>query len=190
MPAAPDTSKQTDALRGLSTGSGLKPASFGRGGAAGMPSMPLQPSFDGESAPRTAGAAAGGPGLGRGIPGVGGAMGGGGMGMPMGAPGAGQGQGAGKSKRGQGDESLYTKERPSTEAIIGNRRRKEKDGQLANRPARARAVVRPIWRVVAQTRALAPQGGSGDTQDVDSFSIERYREASPTVVTVDRSKHG
>jgi hypothetical protein len=47
------------------------------------------------------------------------------MGMDMGASGAGQGQGAGKGKRGQGDESLYTEKRPWTEAIIGDRRRKD-----------------------------------------------------------------
>jgi hypothetical protein len=116
-PAMPDTSKLTNALAkapGRPTGSGVKPASFGGGGAAGMP---LQPPVEGGG-----GAAGGVGGLGRSIPGVGGAMGKGGMGMgPMGAPGAGHGkdQGAGKGKRGQGEESLYTEERSWTEGIIG-----------------------------------------------------------------------
>ena len=45
----------------------------------------------------------------------------------MGAPGAGAGQGGdGKGKRVQGtEESLYSEERPWTEGVIGNRRRKD-----------------------------------------------------------------
>ena len=72
--------------------------------------------------PVAAGAAAGPTGGGT----AGGAAGGMG-GMPMG--GAGHGQGGGKEKkRTPGlapDEDLYTEDRPWTEAVIGNRRRKD-----------------------------------------------------------------
>jgi hypothetical protein len=54
-------------------------------------------------------------------------MGGMGGGMPM--HGAGQGQGGGKErKRTPGlapDEDIYSEDRPWTEAVIGNRRRRE-----------------------------------------------------------------
>jgi hypothetical protein len=95
------------------------------GGGGGVPSMPLQPPVAAEGA---------GSGVGRGVPTVGGAgamaggaaMGGrGGMGM---APMAGQG-GKGedsKAKRAQQEEeALYAEDRPWTEAVIGNRRRKD-----------------------------------------------------------------
>ncbi len=130
-----DNAALTDALKDLSAssagvGAGMKPASVGGAGGGvggvGMPSVPLVPAAD-TSAP------AGAPGAARDVgnlakmPGAGGAMGGGGMGMaPMGgAPGAGQG-GEGKSKRAEGtDETLYSEERPWTEGIIGNRKRKD-----------------------------------------------------------------
>jgi ESX-1 secreted protein B PE domain len=129
IPPMPNASKLTGALPGAPgrpTGAGLKPASVGGGGVGGgVPSMPLQPSVDaGAARPGTMAPAA--AGLGRGIPGVTGAMGGGGMGMaPMGAPGT-QGQDPAKSKRAQQDvESLYTEERPWTEGVIGRRRSKD-----------------------------------------------------------------
>ncbi len=120
--------KLTEALKdlkrgaGLPGGAGVKPASLG--GGAGVPPMPLQPSADGEAASRPAGAAPGTAGLGRGIPGLGGATGGGG---PMGgmAPMGGQGdKGAGKGKAQGEEESLYTEDREWTEGVIGNRPRK------------------------------------------------------------------
>ncbi len=118
-----------DAMKkaGLGAGGvgGVKPASLGGGGGAGIPSMPLQPSADGEASARPAAAAPGAAtaGLGKGLPGAGG-MGGGMGGMPMGGQG-GKG-GDSKSKRVQGSEedSLYTEERAWTEGVIGNRPRK------------------------------------------------------------------
>lgn len=110
---------------GAPGGAGLKPASLGGGGGAGVPSMPLQPAVDSEAASRPAGAGPAAAGPGRAMPGVGGAAGGGmGGGMaPMG--GAGQNQNQGKGKRVQSeDESLYTEERSWTEGVIGNRPRK------------------------------------------------------------------
>jgi len=127
-PGMPDGSTLTDALPdamaqapGVPTGSGVKPASVG-GGGAGVPSMPLLPwhtAVDPESMSRPA--PAGRP---VGMPAMpGGAMGGSGMGgmAPMGgAPGAGTDQGAGKSKRAnKDDKSLYTEDRPWTEGVIG-----------------------------------------------------------------------
>lgn len=132
MPSAPTDARLTAALKdlkkgpGLPTGAGVKPASFGGGG---VPGMPLQPSAEPEAATsRPAGAA--GPaaaGVGRGLPGAGGAIGGGMGGMaPMGGAPGGQGQGAGKGKRTQTeDESLYTEERPWTEGVVGRRRAKD-----------------------------------------------------------------
>jgi hypothetical protein len=52
----------------------------------------------------------------------------GGMGgMPIGAHGGGQGQGKEKKRSTalSPDEQLYTEDRPWTEAVIGNRRRKD-----------------------------------------------------------------
>jgi ESX-1 secreted protein B PE domain len=128
VPRMPNASKLTGALPGapgLPTASGPKPASFGGGIVGGVPSMPLQPPVDAGAASGR-GSVPGAAGPGRGIPGVGGAMGSGGMGMaPMGARGT-QGQDAAKSKRAQQDvESLYTEERPWTEAVIGRRRQKD-----------------------------------------------------------------
>jgi hypothetical protein len=129
-PAMPPTDpKLTQALKdlkgkgGLPGGAGMKPASLG--GGAGVPSMPLQPSADGEAGPRPAAGAAPGLGnLGKGLAGAGGATGGGGMGgMPMGGQGAGQGK-EGKRKQGD-DESLYTEDRAWTEGVIGRRRAKD-----------------------------------------------------------------
>jgi len=125
---SPDTAALTGALAGapsLPKGSaGLKPMSFGGGGAGGgVPSMPLQPAADAEAVPRPIrippGYAAN---LGRANPAAGGAMsGGGGMGMaPMGHLGQGQGAGKGKPAQQKG-ESIYTEHRPWTEALIGNR---------------------------------------------------------------------
>ena len=102
----------------------MRAASVG-GGGGGVPSMPLQPPVAAEGA----GSAAGRGGLNVGGAGAlagGAAMGGrGGMGM---APMAGQG-GKGedsKAKRAQQDEeALYAEDRPWTEAVIGNRRRKD-----------------------------------------------------------------
>jgi hypothetical protein len=107
-------------------GLGMRAASVG-GGGGGVPSMPLQPPVAAEGAGSSAGR--GGPnlaGAGAGAMGAGAAMGGrGGMGM---APMAGQG-GKGedsKAKRAQQDEeALYAEDRPWTEAVIGNRRRKD-----------------------------------------------------------------
>jgi hypothetical protein len=102
---------------------GMRAASVGGGG--GAPSMPLQPPVAAEGAGSAAGR--GGPNLGgAGALAGGAAMGGrGGMGM---APMAGQG-GKGedsKAKRAQQDEeALYAEDRPWTEAVIGNRRRKD-----------------------------------------------------------------
>jgi hypothetical protein len=123
MPTGWDPASLRDALAGapsLPTGSGLKPASLG-GFGGGAPSGPLKPPFFPEASPAPGSAANGAAGLGRGIPG--GAMGGG-MGMaPMAPPGArGQGNGQGKSSQ-QDEESLYTEERPWTEAVIGIRQR-------------------------------------------------------------------
>jgi len=127
----PDTAALTDAMtypiaggtRGASTGSGLKPASFGGGAlGGGVPSMPLKSPFSPESSSPSVGAAAARDvaGLGRAFPG--GAMGGGGMGMPPMGGGRGAGQGENKGKRAQGnDESLYTEDRWWTEGIIGRR---------------------------------------------------------------------
>ena len=102
---------------------GMRAASVGGGG--GVPSMPLQPPVAAEGAGSAAGR--GGTNLGgAGALAGGAAMGGrGGMGM---APMAGQG-GKGedsKAKRAQQDEeALYAEDRPWTEAVIGNRRRKD-----------------------------------------------------------------
>ncbi|ORX01525.1 hypothetical protein AWC29_23045 [Mycobacterium triplex] len=109
---------------GLSTGGGVKPASFG---GAGMPSAPLQSATDAGAA--TQGAAAR-PGAGAGglPPGMGGAAAGRGAmggGMPMGA-GAGQGQGKdSKAKRYGEEEDIYTEDRPWTSSVIGVRRRND-----------------------------------------------------------------
>jgi hypothetical protein len=132
MPSTPSTpdaqAMVNDAMKkaGLSKGGagGVKPASLGGGGGAGMPKVPLQPATGGDAAPRPAAAAPGEAtaGLGKGLPGAGGA--GGGMGgMPMGGQG-GKGDSS-KGKRVQSeDESLYTEERAWTEGVIGNRPRK------------------------------------------------------------------
>lgn len=131
QPEQPDMSGLEDSLANLSsTGSGMKPASVGGGG--GMPSTPLQPAVSSDAVPRPA--AGPGAGLGRSIPGLGGAMGGPGMGMaPMGGAPGGAGQ-DNQTKRGQQEEeALYTEERSWTEGVIGSRRRKDvadsKDGK-------------------------------------------------------------
>jgi hypothetical protein len=136
VPPLPDEFK--DALAGASGLPGsepsLKPASVGAGGGGGIPgggipSMPMQPGVGAES---VAPAGPGGRGLpggglpGGGLPGAGGATGGpmGGM-APMSGAGAG-GQGNKEGKRGpEADQSLYEEDRAWTEAVIGNRRRKD-----------------------------------------------------------------
>lgn len=99
----------------------------GGGGGGGVGPMPLQPNVGGVSV--GPGPAAGGAGAAAG-PSAGGAPSGamGGMGgMPMHGGGHGQG-GAKEKKRTPGlspDEDIYTEDRPWTEAVIGNRRRKD-----------------------------------------------------------------
>jgi hypothetical protein len=124
-PKMPDGAALAGALgahKGVPKGmAGMKPTSLG-GGKVGVPS-PLQPPLEAESSQPTA-AAKGTMGMGRGVPGLGGAAGGGmGGAAPMGGHG-GQGKGANKGKRVQGeggDDALYTEERPWTEGLIGNR---------------------------------------------------------------------
>ena len=106
-------------------GMGIRAASVGGGGGGGVPSMPLQPPVAAEGA----GSAAGRGGLsvgGAGAQAGGAAMGGrGGMGMAPMAGQGGKGQDS-KAKRAQQDEeALYAEDRPWTEAVIGNRRRKD-----------------------------------------------------------------
>jgi len=125
-PVPPMPEDPTGALAGapgLPAGSGLKPASFGGAGIGGgvpaIPSLPLQPPFVPDSAPRPVAAEPGATGLGRGIPAGYAALGGGGGMAPM-VPPAAAGQDAGKGKRRQqGDKALYTEERPWTEGVIG-----------------------------------------------------------------------
>jgi hypothetical protein len=128
-PSTPNAQAMVDdAMKkaGLSKGGpgGVKPASLGGGGGAGMPKMPLQPATGGDAAPGPAAAAPGAAtaGLGKGLPGAGGA--GGGMGgMPMGGQGCKGDSSKGKRVQSE-DESLYTEERAWTEGVIGNRPRK------------------------------------------------------------------
>lgn len=126
-PATPNDAALTDALTkakagapARSTGPGVKPASLGAGGFGG--GVPLQAGGGSEAVSRPATA---GPGAAAGLkvpPAYAALRGGGGSGMPMGAPGAGQGQNTSKGKRPQqGDQALYTEDRPWTAAIIGNR---------------------------------------------------------------------
>jgi hypothetical protein len=134
MPSMPSTPQAADPqladalkdLKGqgapkLSSGGGVKPASFG---GAGVPGAPLQSWGDEGATAKAAAAGAGSGNLGRGVPGVGGATGGGmgGGGLP-----AGGAKDAGKGKRVQGeeDESLYTEERAWTEGVIGLRSAKD-----------------------------------------------------------------
>ncbi|SOX55069.1 ESX-1 secretion-associated protein EspB [Mycobacterium ahvazicum] len=108
---------------GLSTGGGVKPASFGGGG---MPSMPLQGSSDAEAGSGgSTRPAAGGVGVGPGAGGAAAGRGAMGGGMPMGA-GANQGQGKdSKAKRYGDEEDIYTEDRPWTSSVIGVRRRND-----------------------------------------------------------------
>ena len=129
-PSTPNTQAMVDdAMKkaaGLGKGvpGGIKPASAGGVGGAGMPKMPLQGAGGGEASARPAAAApgAGTAGLGKGLPGAGGMGGGMGGGMPMG--GQGKDQGKGKRVQGADDDALYTEERAWTEGVIGNRPRK------------------------------------------------------------------
>lgn len=98
----------------------------GRGGGGGMPATPMSAPVTAETVapaptvPAAAGAAPGAPADGRAASGMGGGM------APM-AHGAGAPQG--KEKRRDPklapDETLYTEDRPWTEAVVGNRRRRE-----------------------------------------------------------------
>lgn len=115
-----------EVLAGLGEPS-LKPASLGGGGGGDIPGMPLQPAT---SAVGPGGQGPGGsiPRLGGGVPNLNGMRG---MGMPM-MPmmppmgGAGQGNKDQKAKPNmQGEEALYEEKRPWTEAVIGNRRRRD-----------------------------------------------------------------
>jgi hypothetical protein len=117
----------------LPTDPSLRPAAADAGGGAGggsggggVPPMPLQPNVGGVAV--GPGASAGGPGAAAGPTAAGSSAGMSGMGgMPM--HGAGHGQGGGKErKRTPGlapDEDVYSEDRPWTEAVIGNRRRKD-----------------------------------------------------------------
>jgi ESX-1 secreted protein B PE domain len=129
----PSPAALTNAMPGapkLPTGPAVKPASLGGGAGGGMPAVPLQPAPDLESASRTTPAGRDlaslmDASMGRANLAAGGATGGGMGTAPMGGPG-GQPQGDGKGKRvQQGDESLYTEDRPWTEAVIGRHRRKD-----------------------------------------------------------------
>jgi hypothetical protein len=101
----------------------------GAGGGSGAPSMPLSPAVGAETvAPTPAGAARGGVAP---APTAGGAMGGMGGMAPMGH-GAGHNQGTEKRRDPNlaPDEDLYIEDRPWTEAVIGNRRRRDvQDGK-------------------------------------------------------------
>jgi hypothetical protein len=135
IPGMADSAALKDALADLTAapgggvGAGMKPASVGGLGGAGggVPSMPMQPAVDAGAAAAPGGANAARELGNLGRAGAGPGMGGGGMGMAPMAPGAGAGQGGdNKSKRAAGtDESLYSEERPWTEGVIGNRRRKD-----------------------------------------------------------------
>jgi hypothetical protein len=118
----------------LPTDPSLKPAALGGGGAGGgggAPSMPLSPAVGAETVAPTTPAHAGSAAPATASTGAaGGAIGGGGM-APMGH---GAGHNPGKEKRRDPnlspDEDLYTEDRPWTEAVIGNRRRRDvQDGR-------------------------------------------------------------
>lgn len=128
--ALKDALADLTAAPGAGVGAGMKPASvggLGGGGGGSIPSMPMQPAVDAGSAAGAAGANAARDIGNLGRAGAGAGMGGGGMGMAPMAPGAGAGQGGdNKSKRAAGtEEALYSEERPWTEGVIGNRRRKD-----------------------------------------------------------------
>jgi hypothetical protein len=123
----------------LPTDPTLKPAALGRSGAGvggggaggGAPSMPLSPVVGAETVAPTAPAraASAGPAATSTGAAAGGAMGGG-----MAPMGHGAGHNQGKEKRRDPnlspDEDLYTEDRPWTEAVIGNRRRRDvQDGK-------------------------------------------------------------
>jgi hypothetical protein len=107
------------------SGGGGGGSGAGGGGAGG--GGPMSPSVAAKTvgpAPATAGAGTAGQGAAPTGAGMGGGMGGG-MAPMHGA----QGQGGGKEKRRNPslapDEDLYSEERPWTEAVIGNRKRRE-----------------------------------------------------------------
>jgi hypothetical protein len=116
----------------LPAGPSLRPAahgggagSGGAGGGGGRPSMPLSPAVGAETVAPTAPAhaASASPGAAATGAAAGGAMGG------MAPMGHGAGHNQGKEKRRDPnlapDEDLYTEDRPWTEAVIGNRRRRD-----------------------------------------------------------------
>jgi hypothetical protein len=121
MPTLPDDPSLHPAAADGSGGGGS-----GGGGGGGLGKTPLQPNLGGSSVgPGPAGGAVSGG------AGPGAASATGGMGMGGGAPmhGGGHGQGGGKEKKRNPalapDENIYAEERPWTEPVIGNRRRKE-----------------------------------------------------------------
>lgn len=134
MPSTPtpsDTAGLSQALKDLKEtgGAGIRPASLG--GGVRIPPLPLQPSTPLQAVPGT-GAAAGSAamppaaaGVGRGMPGPGGALGGGSGGMAPVTPGGPAQHSSGKSKRvASEDKPLYIEQRRWTEAVLGNRPRK------------------------------------------------------------------
>ncbi|MEE6134839.1 hypothetical protein SKC41_00640 [Mycobacterium sp. 050128] len=148
MPPNPAGSKLSDAAAGppvpaagsgRSTGSAVKPASFGLGGiGGGVPTMPLMPPSTQEPSPAPAANGAAGPGVGRGFPGAGAAMGSGGMGAGPMAPAGAQRAGAEKSKRVQAEGALYTERRAWTEGIIGRRVKTSPEKEIVKPLAYAR----------------------------------------------------
>lgn len=118
-------------VRPAAGGGGAGRGAGGGAGGAGMGSTPLSPAVTAETvapgppvpvgagpAPATAGGAAGG------------AMMGGGMAPMHGAQGGAQGKEKRRDPRLAPDEDLYTEDRPWTEAVVGNRRRRDvHDGQ-------------------------------------------------------------
>jgi len=125
----------------LPTDPRLRPAAHGGGGAGaggggagggGAPSMPLSPAVGAETVAPTTPTHAASAALAAGSTGAAGGVMGGGM-APMGH---GAGHNQGKEKRRDPnlspDEDLYTEDRPWTEAVIGNRRRRNvQDGKEA-----------------------------------------------------------
>jgi hypothetical protein len=126
-PQDPELPKQPEMTPAALGGGGAGGGGAGGGGGGGVPKMPLSPAVSAETvapAPSPASAPAPAPTGATGHPTTGmGGMGG----MPMGAHGGGQGQGKEKKRSAalSPDEELYTEDRAWTEAVIGNRRRKD-----------------------------------------------------------------
>ncbi|OBI82482.1 hypothetical protein [Mycobacterium sp. E740] len=122
LPTDPSLRPAAAARAGGSGGAG-----GGSGGGGGMPATPMSAPVTAETvarAPTTPAAASAAPGPsadGRSAGGMGG-------GMPMGhGAGAQQGKEKRRDPRLAPDEELYTEDRPWTEAVIGNRRRRDRD---------------------------------------------------------------